>query len=121
MDLQKASRPASDPAPVELSVVIPVYYGEPFVETLVSRIEKNIPSSVATFEIILVDDGSPDDSWKKIESACRSDFHVKGIKLSRNFGQHNAITAGLLASRGRNVILMDCDLQDDPAYLPALL
>jgi polyisoprenyl-phosphate glycosyltransferase len=71
-------------------------------------------------EIILVEDGSTDGSWKEIESCGSGEPRVKGIKLSRNFGQHYAITAGLEAARGQYVVVMDCDLQDDPVYIPEL-
>lgn len=72
------------------------------------------------FEIVLVEDGSNDGTWPRIAAACAADPRVKGIKLSRNFGQHYAITAGLEHARGARVVVMDCDLQDDPAFIPAL-
>jgi glycosyltransferase involved in cell wall biosynthesis len=73
------------------------------------------------FELILVDDGSPDASWTVIQEAHKRDPHyVRGLRLSRNFGQHNAIAAGLLASRGEWVVVMDCDLQDQPEEIAKL-
>ncbi|MGB0839395.1 MAG: glycosyltransferase family 2 protein, partial [Chitinophagales bacterium] len=72
------------------------------------------------FEIILVEDGSKDDSWTAIRRNCGQDARVKGIKLSRNFGQHSAITAALAEAQGEYVMMMDCDLQDNPAYIPEL-
>ena len=66
------------------------------------------------FEIVLVNDDSQDNSWVKIIEECKKDFRVKGINLSRNFGQHAAITAGLHQSQGKWVVVMDCDLQDRP-------
>lgn len=73
------------------------------------------------FEIILVDDASPDNSWRKIEQLAEVHSEIRGIKLSRNFGQHYAITAGLDAAKGDWVVVMDCDLQDRPEEIPNLL
>ena len=73
------------------------------------------------YEIIFVDDRSPDGSWPLLEELARSDTHVRSIRLSRNFGQHAAITAGLAASDAVWTAVMDCDLQDPPEALPALL
>ena len=72
------------------------------------------------FEIILVDDYSPDNSWSKIEELSTKHPQVTGIKLSRNFGQHYAITAGLDQAKGEWMVVMDCDLQDRPEEIPAL-
>lgn len=74
----------------------------------------------ADFEIILVDDASPDGSWKEIERLAKIHPEIKGIKLSRNFGQHYAITAGLDRAEGEWIVVMDCDLQDQPEEIPAL-
>jgi dolichol-phosphate mannosyltransferase len=103
-----------------ISVVIPVYRAELMVDELVSSISAELLKISNKFEIILVEDGSPDNSWQKIQENCKKDTHVKGIKLSRNFGQHNAITAGLTYSKGEWVVVMDCDFQDDPAYITKL-
>ncbi len=72
------------------------------------------------YEIILVNDGSPDKSWAKIVEATKADFRVKGLQLSRNFGQHYAITAGLDFAKGEWIVVMDCDLQDNPSEIPKL-
>lgn len=87
---------------------------------LVTRIEKSVQSFTDDFEIILVNDQSPDHSWEKIKEICAVDDHVKGVNLSRNFGQHYAITAGLSKTIGDWVIVMDCDLQDRPEEIPNL-
>lgn len=108
-------------APPVLSIVSPVYRAEKIVDELVRQIVAAVESIGVDFEIILVEDSGPDGSWKKIEENCLRDKRVKGIKFSRNFGQHYAITAGLEAARGDYVVVIDCDLQDDPAYIPALL
>jgi len=74
-----------------------------------------------SYEIILVEDGSPDQSWEAICDCCADFDKVRGLKLSRNFGQHYAISAGLSQARGNWVVVMDCDLQDQPADIPRLL
>jgi dolichol-phosphate mannosyltransferase len=103
-----------------LSIISPVYGAEATVEELVHRILAEVEPLKEDFEIVLVDDGSRDRGWARIEECCRADPRVVGIKLSRNFGQHAAITAGLAHARGDWVVVMDCDLQDDPRYIPAL-
>lgn len=97
-----------------ISIVSPVYRAEKIVDKLVERISEEVSKITENFEIILVEDGSPDDSWEAIERNCQKDTRVKGIKLSRNFGQHYAITAGLDAAKGKWIVVMDCDLQDRP-------
>lgn len=89
-------------------------------DELVSRIETSVETFTKDYEIILVNDSSPDDSWNKIKEICAKDKKVKGINLSRNFGQHYAITAGLTESTGEWVVVMDCDLQDRPEEIPNL-
>jgi polyisoprenyl-phosphate glycosyltransferase len=104
-----------------LSIVSPVYLAENIVDELVRRIKDEISGITSNYEIILVEDGSIDKSWQKIEENCKIDERVKGIKLSRNFGQHYAISAGLCESRGDYVVVLDCDLQDNPTYISDLL
>lgn len=103
-----------------LSIISPVYNGEKMLEELVSRIENSVDTFTNDYEILLVNDCSPDDSWNRIKEICKSDNRVKGINLSRNFGQHYAITAGLANSMGDWVVVMDCDLQDRPEEIPNL-
>jgi polyisoprenyl-phosphate glycosyltransferase len=103
-----------------ISIVSPVYQAEENVDELIKRINEEVSHITNNYEIILVEDGSKDESWKKIESACKIDERIIGVKLSRNFGQHYAITAGLSISGGMHVIVMDCDLQDNPKYIKAL-
>ena len=90
------------------------------VHELVSRIRDNVSTITEDFDIILVNDSSPDMSWQEILKECSVDKRVKGINLSRNFGQHRAITAGLSYANGDWVIVMDCDLQDRPEEIPKL-
>lgn len=89
-------------------------------DELVDRIKKSIPTDFHEFEIILVDDGSKDNSWHKIEALVHIHQEVKGIKLSRNFGQHYAITAGLDHVTGDWIVVLDCDLQDQPEEIRKL-
>lgn len=102
------------------SIVSPVYKAEKIVPELVKRIECSIKSITEDFEIVLVCDGSPDNSWLAIKEECAKDKRVVGVNLSRNFGQHYAITAGMRYARGEWVVLMDCDLQDRPEEIPHL-
>jgi polyisoprenyl-phosphate glycosyltransferase len=103
-----------------LSIISPVYQAEKIVDDLVQEIIKNVSIITSDFEIILVEDGSPDNSWQKIAENCKKDNRIKGIKLSRNFGQHYAITAGLDHAKGTWIVVMDCDLQDRPEEIPNL-
>lgn len=104
----------------EISVVVPVYGCAACVGELVSRVRDSLKPVTSRFEIVLVNDASPDDSWNAIRALCRKDKRVKGVSLSRNFGQHHAITAGLDLCRGEWVVVMDCDLQDRPEEIPNL-
>ncbi|MES2593561.1 MAG: glycosyltransferase family 2 protein [Bacteroidota bacterium] len=103
-----------------ISIISPVYKAEKIIPELVNQINHETLKITAQFEIVLVEDGSPDNSWEEIEKQCILFPHVKGIKLSRNFGQHFAITAGIENAKGEYVIVMDCDLQDNPKYISDL-
>ncbi len=103
-----------------LSVISPIYKGENMLNELVSRIKVSVETFTKDYEIILVNDCSPDNSWSKLKEICETDSKVKAIDLSRNFGQHYAITAGLTRSTGEWVVVMDCDLQDRPEEIPNL-
>ncbi|MDD6003800.1 MAG: glycosyltransferase family 2 protein [Bacteroidales bacterium] len=105
---------------MQLSIVSPVYHGEKMVEQLVERISKSVSTITPDYEIILVNDASPDNSWLKIKELCTNNNRVKGINLSRNFGQHYAISAGLSVCSGEWIVVMDCDLQDRPEEIPHL-
>jgi len=97
-----------------ISVVSPVYKAEEIVAELVRQLHENLAVITDDYEIILINDASPDNSWTAIAAECEKDTRVKGINLSRNFGQHYAITAGLHYAKGEWVVVMDCDLQDRP-------
>lgn len=103
-----------------ISIVSPVYRGEKMVAELVRRNVESVSAITDDYEIILVNDASPDNSWDEIVKQCESNPKVKGINLSRNFGQHYAITAGLHYAKGDWVVVMDCDLQDRPEEIPNL-
>lgn len=103
-----------------ISIVSPVYRGEKMVAELVRRNVESVSTITDDYEIILVNDASPDNSWDEIVKQCALNPKVKGINLSRNFGQHYAITAGLHYAKGDWVVVMDCDLQDRPEEIPNL-
>jgi dolichol-phosphate mannosyltransferase len=103
-----------------ISIVSPVYKAENIVEKLVNEIQTTMKAMNCTYEIILVDDGSPDKSWKKMFRLSTEIEELKCIKLSRNFGQHPAIMAGLSQAKGNWIVVMDCDLQDQPKEISKL-
>jgi glycosyltransferase involved in cell wall biosynthesis len=105
---------------VDISVVIPVYCCAGCLERLHQRLVAAISTFTSDFEIILVDDASPDGAWPIMTALALGDPRVRAVALSRNFGQHAAITAGLTEARGRWAAVMDCDLQDPPEELPRL-
>lgn len=105
---------------MKLSIVSPVYRGEKMLDELVKRIHAAISPITDDYEIVLVNDCSPDDSWSKITDICSHDQRVKGINLSRNFGQPYAITAGLTYAKGDYIAVIDCDLQNKPEDLPTM-
>lgn len=105
---------------MKISIVSPVYQAEKIIPSLIDRIKKAILPITSDYEIILVEDYSSDNSWAIIEHMALTNKHVVGVKLSRNFGQHYAITAGLSFVSGDWVVVMDCDLQDNPDEIPAL-
>lgn len=97
-----------------ISFVSPVYMVEKIVDKLVVEIQKVMITIDQPYEIILVDDRSPDNSWEVMKTLSLKFPEVKSIRLSRNFGQHPAIMAGLTQAKGEWVVVMDCDLQDQP-------
>ncbi len=105
---------------IHISIVSPVYNAENMVEELVQRITNSVKTITDNFEIILVEDCGPDNSWNKIKEICKVNEKVKGIKLSRNFGQHYAISAGIENTSGEWIVVLDCDLQDVPEEIPNL-
>jgi glycosyltransferase involved in cell wall biosynthesis len=103
-----------------ISVVIPAYKSSETIPILVEKLESVLNKITLDYEIIFIDDCCPDNSWHKINNICKSRGNIKGIKLTKNFGQHSAISAGLHHAKGEWIIIMDCDLQDDPIYIENL-
>lgn len=99
---------------MDISVVILMYGCKAAVRELHQRLVKTLEQITEDFEIIMVNDACPQNSWEVIEEICKEDRRVKGIEMARNFGQIKAITAGLDYSTGDWVVVMDCDLQDRP-------
>jgi len=105
---------------LKLSVVSPVYRAENDLEELVTRIKNSVPPDFTALQIVLVDDYSPDNSWNEIDRLAKLHPEIIGLKLSRNFGQHYAITAGLDQVDGDFIVVLDCDLQDQPEEIAKL-
>ncbi len=105
---------------MKISVVVPVYGCRAALHELHKRITESVQKITPDYELILVNDNCPQNSWEVIEEICKEDRRVKGIELSRNFGQMKAILAGLDNVTGDWVVVMDCDLQDRPEEIPRL-
>ena len=106
---------------MKISIVSPVYQAQDILPELVKQISAVCRAEQYDFEIILVEDCGKDQSWMRIMELSKDYEEVKGFRLSKNFGQHYAITAGIAQSSGDAVIVMDCDLQDNPVYIPQLI
>jgi dolichol-phosphate mannosyltransferase len=104
----------------ELSVVIPAYRCADCLSALVQRLRASLAPLTDDFELVIVDDRSPDGGWDVLGRLAREEPRLRAFRLSRNFGQHAAITAGLSAARGRWIVVMDCDLQEPPELIPQL-
>lgn len=106
-----------------LSIVVPVYRSAPILPQLVAQVEAEMAREglAGRFELVLVNDCSPDDSWRVIRAQAEAHPFVRGITLRRNAGQHNAIMAGLHQVRGEYIVLMDDDLQHPPSAIADLL
>jgi glycosyltransferase involved in cell wall biosynthesis len=104
----------------QLSVVSPVYRSPLSLEALCARVKSTAQRMGVSYEIILVDDRCPLGSWEIIHTLAANDPSVRGVRLSRNFGQHPAIYAGLRLARGHWIVVMDCDLQDVPEEIEKL-
>lgn len=103
------------------SVVIPVYNGQATLPELVERLDKVLSSLSDTYEVILVNDDSPDQSWEVISAISKQNPRVRGIDLMRNYGQHNATLCGIRLARYEIIVTLDDDLQHPPEQLPLLL
>ncbi len=105
---------------MDFSVVVPVYGCRDALPELHRRLVETLEQMGKSFELIFVDDHDKQNSWEEIFRICQQDKRVRGIKLSRNFGQIRAITAGLDNAKGDWIVVMDCDLQDRPESIPEL-
>src|SRR5437588_2228302 len=105
---------------IELSVIVPVYGCEGCLMALHERLTGTMTHLTGRYELVFVDDRSVDDGWAVLQQLARADPHVRAFRLSRNFGQDAAITAGLAQSRGAWTVVMDCDLQEAPEDIPRL-
>jgi undecaprenyl-phosphate 4-deoxy-4-formamido-L-arabinose transferase len=105
----------------DISVVIPVYNGARTITELHRRLVAVLEQCADAFEVVFVDDCGTDDSWDVIEAIAARDPRVRGIRLSRNFGQHNALLCGIRNARHEMVVTMDDDLQNPPEEIPRLL
>ena len=106
---------------IEYSIVIPVFNSYDSLDELTNRVKKVMGETGKPFEVILIDDGSSDKSWKKMEEINKQDNRFKLIQLFRNFGQHNATLCGLSHCSGKHVVTLDCDLEHYPEDIPKLL
>lgn len=106
---------------MNVSVVIPVYRSEKTLDMLIERLGRALPGFAESYEVVLVNDGSPDDTWGTIERLAHVHPWVRGIDLMRNYGQHNATLCGIRAARYEMIFTMDDDLQNPPEEMPKLL
>ncbi len=104
-----------------ISVVVPIYNDSEVIHELIKRLGPVLESITADYEIILVDDGSRDDSWLQMLTVRQANACIKAVRLSRNFGQQSAIAAGLSLTSKELIVLMDSDLQDRPEDIPVLI
>ncbi|MEO8667448.1 MAG: glycosyltransferase family 2 protein [Bauldia sp.] len=104
-----------------VSIVVPAFAEEGNIEPLAIRIRACMDERPVDYEILFVDDGSRDATWKRIATAAARDKHVRGIRLVRNFGHQAALLAGLAEARGDAVITLDADLQHPPELIPAMI
>ena len=107
---------------MKLSIVVPVYNSSEILKELIKRISISMKKAklYKNFEIIMINDFSRDDSWKKIKKLSSKFRFIKGISLRKNYGQHNAIMAGLKFSKGEKVITLDDDLQHPPEFIKTI-
>jgi len=108
------------PEAPRLSVVVPVYGCARTIAELHRRLTATLEAMGESYEIVLVDDRSRDDAWPVLDGLARSSPRTVALRLSRNFGQHRAIAAGLAEARGDYAVIMDCDLEDPPEMIPLL-
>jgi undecaprenyl-phosphate 4-deoxy-4-formamido-L-arabinose transferase len=107
--------------PARISVLIPVYNGSGSLPALIQRLQATLTAAGLTYEVILVDDGSRDSSWAVVQEQARLHYFVRGVRLRRNYGQHNALLCGIRKAAHEVIVTMDDDLQHPPEEIPKLL
>lgn len=118
---ERATGHGSDTGASGISVVVPVFNAEGVLPELVARLGAVLRGHADTFELLLVNDGSPDESWTTIKGLTEKHDWVRGISLMRNYGQHNALLCGIRAARFDTIVTMDDDLQNPPEEIPKML
>ena len=106
---------------IDLSIVVPSFNEEESLGELTQWIERVMKTTTYSYEVIIVDDGSSDNSWQRVEQLHQQDPRILGIRFRRNYGKSAALSEGFAAAQGRVVITMDADLQDSPDEIPALM
>ena len=107
--------------PMEISAIVPVYRSASILPELHRRLTDALASIADRYEIILVEDNGGDDSWEVIERLAEDDRHVRGIRMSRNYGQHNALLCGIRAAQYGVIVTLDDDLQNPPEEIGKLV
>ena len=121
-DLQTRPKPGDEQRPLpSLSVVVPVYRSEAILPELVRRLESTLPAIASSYELVLVNDSSPDGSWNVICQLAQRYPWIHAINLMRNYGQHNALLCGIRAAQYGVIVTMDDDLQHPPEEIPKML
>lgn len=105
---------------IDISVVVPLFNEEESIPELCEWIARIMDENQYTYEVLLVDDGSSDESWMKVKELSDGNVSIKGIQFNRNYGKSAALDTGFKATRGEVVITMDADLQDSPDEIPGL-
>jgi undecaprenyl-phosphate 4-deoxy-4-formamido-L-arabinose transferase len=118
--LERTRRRGSDDRPA-ISVVIPAYNSEPLLPDLVARLHGVLGSLARDYELILVDDASRDATWNVIEALAHANHKVRGVRMMRNYGQHNALLCGIRLAKHELILTMDDDLQHPPEEIHKLL
>jgi glycosyltransferase involved in cell wall biosynthesis len=106
---------------MNLSVVVPVYNSAQMLDLLTERLQAVLPTAAERFELVLVNDDSPDESWEIVKRLAKTYPWVRGVALMRNVGQHNATLCGIREARYEVIVTLDDDLQNPPEFIPALL
>jgi len=119
--MKRNDTPVATERDVEVSVVVAVYREAGVLPEVLGALREAVDSLAGTCEIIVIDDGSTDDTWSVIQDQAANDPMLRGIRLSRNFGKEAAICAGMEAASGRAVVVMDGDLQHPPLLIPEMV